>query len=238
MVNAYATVVARQAPGGGNNNGGNNNAGGGNGAAASPTPAPNPQQSQSASASTSSTSSISIPDSVPAGGILMIDPPNTASQSFYKIHPSEYITFRWNLTSLVVTPTSLTVIASCAANGNTYPVGPTDGTQNTIKGDSTQVVWNPYQWAQVPGQPAFAVATYQLEIYDEGGPGARARPGRFSPYTGTKFGMYLPQSPVPLDQWTCTTCSGAIRALGEPAGLSIFMSLLIVLITTFGMLRR
>lgn len=105
MVNAYATVVARQAPGGGNGNnnagGGNNNAGGGGSNAPSPTPAPNPQQSQSASASTSSNSSISIPDSVPAGGIIMIDPPNTASQSFYKIHPSEYITFRWNLTSLV-----------------------------------------------------------------------------------------------------------------------------------------
>ncbi|KAL1410785.1 hypothetical protein Q8F55_001727 [Vanrija albida] len=251
MANAYATIVKRQDPpnnggnnggnnNGGNNNGGNNNGGNnggnnnGNGGGAQPTQPPNSQQSGSNSASSTSTSS--IPDSVPAGGILMIDPPNTASSSYYKIHPSEFITFRWNFTSLVATPSSLTVVASCPENGNTYPVGPTDGSRNTINGAATQVVWNPYQWQQQPGQPKFAVAEYQLKIY-AGDPGARPLPGRLTPYSGTKFGMYLPAAATPLAEWTCTTCSGAVEALSQPAGLSIFMSLVIVLITTMGMLR-
>lgn len=97
-----------------------------------------------------------------------------------------------------VQPTSLTVIASCGANGNTYAVGPTDGTRNTLSGNATQVVWNPWQWEQSAGATPFAEATYVLKVWDERGPQATVRGGYFSPYAGTQFSLYRPAQATPL----------------------------------------
>jgi hypothetical protein len=99
-----------------------------------------------------------------------------------------------------VQPSNLTVVASCSANGNTYPVGPTDGAQNVFDGNTTEIHWVPYDWEQVPGQPRFAAASYVLQIWDERGPGSARKGGYLTPYSGTKFGMYIPQAYVPLDR--------------------------------------
>ncbi len=99
-----------------------------------------------------------------------------------------------------VQPSNLTVVASCSANGNTYPVGPTDGAQNVFDGNTTEIHWVPYDWEQVPGQPRFAAASYVLQIWDERGPGSARKGGWLTPYSGTKFGMYIPQAYVPLDR--------------------------------------
>ena len=79
-----------------------------------------------------------IPQSAPAGGVTITQPPQTAT-SYFKIAPSQpiCITFGWNMTSVIATPTHLTVSAVCD-NGNTYAVGPTDG---IIPGTATQVVY-------------------------------------------------------------------------------------------------
>jgi hypothetical protein len=55
-------------------------------------------------------------------------------------------------------------------------------------------VWNPYDWEQLPGATPFAEASYVLSIWDDRGPGATAKGGYFSPYSGTKFGIYRPQA--------------------------------------------
>lgn len=91
-----------------------------------------------------------------------------------------------------VQPTSLTLVASCSANGNTYPIGPTGSSSNTLPANATQVIWNPWQWEQIPGQVPFAEATYVLQIYDERGPGVGIKGGYLSPYSGTQFSMYRP----------------------------------------------
>ena len=91
-----------------------------------------------------------------------------------------------------VTPTHLTVIASCPANGNTYLVGPTASPSNTIPANASAVTWNPWEWEQVPGQTPFAEATYVLKIWDERGPQATVKGGYLSPYSGTNFAMYRP----------------------------------------------
>ena len=62
------------------------------------------------------------------------NPPQTAT-SFFKVAASQPVTFGWNMTSVLATPTHLMVSAICT-NGNTYPVGPTDG---IIPGTATQV---------------------------------------------------------------------------------------------------
>lgn len=163
------------------------------------------------------------------------------------LRPSEPLTHS-------VQPKSLTVIASCADNGNTYPVGPTGGNQNVFDGNTTEVAWCPYEWAQVPGQPAFAAASYTLNIWDERGPGTMRQGGWLQPYAGYKFGMYIPQAYTPLagesaralrllsssltSDWTCATCSSATRLLDQPAGLSIMMSFIVMIISAYAVLRR
>ncbi|KAH0834767.1 hypothetical protein J3R83DRAFT_10365 [Lanmaoa asiatica] len=82
-----------------------------------------------------------IPLGAPAGIISVTQPPEQ-STSYYKISPDEPITFAWNFSYIIVTPTRLTVSAVCE-NGNTYPVGPTDG---IIAGTATGVVWDTYAY--------------------------------------------------------------------------------------------
>ncbi|BEI84460.1 hypothetical protein CcaverHIS002_0410640 [Cutaneotrichosporon cavernicola] len=187
---------------------------------------------------TNSSATVSIPATAAAGAITMLEPAQTGSVSYYKIAPSETITFKWNMTDLYVQPSNLTVVASCSANGNTYPVGPTDGAQNVFDGNTTEVHWVPYDWEQVPGQPRFAAASYVLQIWDERGPGVARKGGWLSPYSGTKFGMYIPQPYTPLADWTCATCSSAQRLLGQPAGLSIMTSLIVMFVSAYAVLRR
>ncbi|WVQ66755.1 uncharacterized protein L199_004946 [Kwoniella botswanensis] len=211
----------------------------------SATPRPSGSASASASGSGSRNStSISIPATAAAGGITVTQPPSTASASYYKIAKDSWITFGWNMTSLYATPTSLTVVASCSANGNVYPVGPNptpsgNASANVFPGNTTQVVWNPYDWEQIPGQVPFAEATYVLKIYDERGDGSAVKGGYLSPYAGTNFMMYRPGGYTSLsDGWTCSTCSSAFETFSQPAHLAMFTSLLITLVTAWGILRR
>lgn len=98
-------------------------------------------------------------------------------------------------------PQSLTIIAHMS-NGNTYPVGPTNSPYNTISGNSTQVVWNPYQWAQMPNQPNFEQGTYTLSIWDQRGPTALPQAGLMSNYGRLQFGMYTPAAYTPYaSEW-------------------------------------
>ncbi|KAJ9125639.1 hypothetical protein QFC22_000601 [Naganishia vaughanmartiniae] len=102
---------------------------------------------------------------------------------------------------LSVTPESLTVVATCTQNGNTYKVGPTNAAgeiNNVIPGDATQIIWNPWEYEQQAGATPLAAATYTLSVWDERGPGATVAGGRFSPYSGTNFALYRPQQYTPL----------------------------------------
>jgi hypothetical protein len=108
-----------------------------------------------------SSSTISIPNSAPAGGLTITQPPQTAT-SFYKIAPSQFITFAWNFTDLIVTPTSLT-ISAVGQNKNTYPVGPTNG---IIPGSATSVVWDPWSYNQNSGnQVSFGAFCFYLYTF-------------------------------------------------------------------------
>ena len=39
-------------------------------------------------------------------------------------------------------------------------------------------------------------------------------------------------------EWTCPGCNGAISAMGEPAGIAIFTTLMITFFTMWNLLRR
>jgi hypothetical protein len=140
-------VSARQQNGGNNgNNNGNNGNGNNNGNNGNNNGNGQQQQTTAAAASSSAPATSSIPDSVPAGLITITQPPQTAT-SFYKIAPSQQITFAWNFTDLLVTQTSLT-LSAVGENGYTYAVGPTDG---HIPGTATSVVWDVWSYNQNAG---------------------------------------------------------------------------------------
>lgn len=52
-------------------------------------------------AAANATSSVSIPSDAADGWIDMKQPPQVGSSSYYKIAPSEFITFKWNMTSVL-----------------------------------------------------------------------------------------------------------------------------------------
>jgi len=147
-----------------------------------------PASSRAANSTTSA-----IPATVPAGLLTITQPPQTTI-AFFKIAPSQPITFAWNFSYVLSTPASLTVSAICE-NGNTYPVGPTDG---KIPGTATSVVWDAYNWQQVNPNSPLAQATYTLEIFDERGPGSSRGPGLLQPNNALKFALYTPQGYTPI----------------------------------------
>jgi hypothetical protein len=160
-------------------------------------------------------------------------PPQTAT-SFYKIAPSQLITFGWNFSYILATPTHLTVSAVCD-NGNTYPVGPTDG---IIDGTATQVVWDvaAYQSAN-PNKP-LAQASYTLHIWDDRGPTATRRPGFLEQNSALHFALYTPQAYTGIaDGWSCTACSGASHIVSHPAFISLFVTLLLIFLSGFHLFR-
>jgi hypothetical protein len=138
-----------------------------------------------------------VPQSAPAGGLLITQPPQTAV-SFFKISPNQPITFGWNMTSVIVTPTHLTASAVCD-NGNTYPVGPSDG---IIPGTVSSVVWDIYSYQQNNPNKPLAQATYTLHIWDDRGPGAARRPGYLAENNQLKFALYTPQAYTPISSGT------------------------------------
>jgi len=150
--------------------------------------------STSASAANFTSSQLTIPESAPAGLLTITQPPQTTI-AFFKIAPSQSITFAWNFSYVLSTPASLTVSAICE-NGNTYPVGPTNG---IIPGAATSVVWDPYAWQTNNPNSPLAQATYTLEIFDERGPDPSRAPGLLQPNNALRFALYTPQPYTPID---------------------------------------
>ncbi len=146
-----------------------------------------------ASSRAANSTTVSIPASVPAGLLTITQPPQTTI-AFFKIAPSQPITFAWNFSYVLSTPASLTVSAICE-NGNTYPVGPTDG---KIPGTATSVVWDAYGWQQSNANSPLAQATYTLEIFDDRGPGSARSPGLLQPNNALRFALYTPQEYTPI----------------------------------------
>lgn len=196
-------------------------------------PQQNPPQQQPTA---SNSSTLSIPQTAAAGGITITQPPQT-STSFFKIAQGQYITFAWNFTSLLSTPTHLTVSAVCE-NGNTYPVGPTDG---IIPGTATSVVWDPYGYDQAHPNTPLAQATYQLTIWDDRGPGSPRQPGLLEPNSALKFALYTPQPYTPLASgWQCGGClSGSVSSYTtHPAFAGVMITLVIMLLSGYSLLRH
>ncbi|KAK9343810.1 hypothetical protein V1522DRAFT_412261 [Lipomyces starkeyi] len=185
--------------------------------------------SMTASASTAS-SSIAVDPRSPPGGVSMITPAITASETYIKV--GDYATFSWNYTSLIVTPSAVNVEAYCSINKYYYPIA-----ENlTVK--DTQVVWNTSGYQETASIPLL-VAEYTLYIYDaSSNPSAVASPGCLAPYNNLNFGVYTPQPYTPLNNYQCATCSASFSLIERNVLRgTLAMSLIASLFTVLFMMR-
>ncbi len=183
----------------------------------------------------------------------MTEPPQTAT-SFFKIAPSQLATFGWNMTSVIASPTHLTVSAKCD-NGNTYPVGP--ATDGVIDGDATQVVWDIYSYQQSHNGAPLPQGTCTLLICDERGFGASRLGGYMVPNSALTFALYTPAGYTPLASgalpftfpfyflltdgagWECTICNSSFSSyVAQPTIITIVATFLVVFLSGFQLLRN
>ncbi|KAG0156418.1 hypothetical protein PDIDSM_3596 [Penicillium digitatum] len=152
---------------------------------------------------TTATTSISIDPAAAAGGVSMITPASS-STTYYKI--GQDVTFVWNYTSLLVTPSAVNVVASCSLNSMTYTLS----SNMTVK-QTGSLVWDTGKYQSSATIPLLT-ASYTLIIYDASREiNDPARAGYLSSQNGGYvFGMYTPQPYTPLNEFKCATCSGAL----------------------------
>lgn len=174
----------------------------------------------SSSSKNTKTNKTSYDPKLPVGAITMLQPPATAAFPIYKI--GDYITFGFNYTNVLATPTALNVLASCDRNKETYTIA----VNATIKaGQTGQVVWDTNGYATNTSPLPLVEATYTVIIYDAEGSAndASNRPGYLAPYTGTKFGIYEKKDyGDDIGPIQCATCSGALSSIERSALTFVF----------------
>lgn len=165
----------------------------------------------------------------PAGGISMVIPATTNIMELYKI--GDFVTWKWNYTSLQATPTAVDVLASCSFATRTFTL-----TQNMTFQTLGSYTWDTGAYQSSNIASPLLTEEYTLIIYDaDSSVSATAEAGYLDTYDGFTFGMYAPQSYTPLaDGWTCATCSGALSETERRAiGFALTMSIITVLSFTW-----
>ncbi|GFF27818.1 hypothetical protein IFM46972_02176 [Aspergillus udagawae] len=171
-----------------------------------------------------STKSTSIDPRLPAGGTSMMIPTAGAS-TYYKI--GDYVTFAWNYTSLLVTPSAVNVLATCTMNSATYTL-----TSNMSVEATGKVVWDTGKY-QANATTPLLTATYTLYVVDvDKDIGDTASPGHLGSQNGYLFGMYSPQPYTPLNEFNCATCNSALSDI-ERQALKFAFGMVMITIASF-----
>ncbi|MCJ1331669.1 hypothetical protein MMC10_008360 [Thelotrema lepadinum] len=155
------------------------------------------------SSSTGLAAATSIPPNAPPGGISLISPA-ALTTTYFKIGAN--ITLAWNYTSLLAPPSAIDVYVTNSVS--TYTL-----TQNASVAATPTVFWDTkqYEGQENPIQNAF----YTLAVVDAGAGGITAAPspGHLSPFgVNAQFGLYATQAYVPLADFVCPNCNGAISS--------------------------
>ncbi|KAG6040459.1 hypothetical protein E4U41_000499 [Claviceps citrina] len=168
------------------------------------------------------------PDNPPAG--ISMQTPNTYLQPSGLYRVSEYVTWSWNYTSLLGTPTAIDVIVSCSTARETYTL-----TANMSFATEVNYVWDTKKQANDAQNP-LGNAMYTLIVKDSTAEITQApEAGYLGAYTGYTFGMYtgLPYTSYP--DWTCPgSCSAATSIFNNQAvAMALVMSVTTVLSFTW-----
>ncbi|KAI5815201.1 hypothetical protein BZA77DRAFT_355597 [Pyronema omphalodes] len=144
----------------------------------------------------SGSKTIKIPTDAQVGGIAIITPNVYEQFPFYK--DTDFVTFEWNYTSLIVTPTALNVVA--VAGNNDYTIAA------NISAQQTKVIWDVAAY-NAKATMRTPTEKYTLKIWDASKPSnAAPSPGYLAPYSGTAFGIYQPKPYVPFQSYVCISC--------------------------------
>ncbi|KAL7896109.1 hypothetical protein HDV63DRAFT_235327 [Trichoderma sp. SZMC 28014] len=167
------------------------------------------------------------PESPPGSVQLQTPGVFAAGAALYRI--GDYVTWGWNYTNLLGTPTAIDVIISCSAVSETWTL-----TSNMTFKTSVAYTWNSSVQATDVSQP-LSNNMYTLIIKDSDAALTQVPDagylGTFSQYT---FGLYTSQPYVNYDQWTCDACNAALAKLDHNVlGFAITMGLVTVLSFTW-----
>ncbi|KAL2001476.1 hypothetical protein VTN02DRAFT_1695 [Thermoascus thermophilus] len=174
----------------------------------------------------STKTTISVDPRLPPGGIEMITPSAIAQPSYYKI--GDYVTFKWNYTSLIVTPSAVNVVASCSLNQEIYTIS-----SNMSVGPTGAVTWDTGKYQATATVPLLT-ASYTLIVYEVGKSITDvASAGHLGTTNRFVFGMYTPQPYTPLGPgYQCATCSGAMSDI-ERNGLRFAFGMITITVLSF-----
>lgn len=184
---------------------------------------------RSSGRSSTRTRTTSYDASNPAGGVALVTPAIIDGSQYFKI--GDYVTFAWNYTNLLATPSAVNVVASCSANNQVYTIA----ANQTVANATQNVVWDTQGYMETAQASPLLTEKYTLIIYDaQSSISANAQPGYLAVYNQYQFGMYVKQAYEPLGEWKCATCSGALSDMERKAlGMVIGMSVLTVLSFTW-----
>lgn len=173
-----------------------------------------------------STSHTTFDPTNPVGSVVMTKPAATDGTQLYKIN--DYVTFGWNYTNLLATPTAVDVVLSCSTVSATWTL-----TANWTFETQATYVWDTKQFQSDNLQSQLPIAEYTLLVYDaDSSISATAEAGYLAPYSGLRFGMYTPKAYTSLADWTCATCSAAMSEM-ERRGLGAVFMMCIVTVLSF-----
>lgn len=146
-----------------------------------------------------------VSPNAPTGGVNIVSPAVTDGFQLYPI--GTQVTWIYNYTSVVMSPTAVNIEAFCSRTQQTYTIA-----QNYSVA-KTSVIWDTEAYQQT-GRPLIAQETYTLVIYDSSTRKTDVAPaGKLGTFQGLQFAMYTPRGNIPLDQYKCPTCNDASSLL-------------------------
>ncbi|XP_044718060.1 uncharacterized protein HRG_08702 [Hirsutella rhossiliensis] len=169
-----------------------------------------------------------FPPDAPPGGVSMLSPAtNLEPTPLYKIR--DHVTWSWNYTSLLGTPTAVDVLVSCSVASETWTL-----TSNMTFETSVEYVWDTNKEADSVEKPLLE-QLYTLIVKDsEAAITAPPQPGYLGTYKGFTFGLYAGKPATAFADWKCTGCSGASSLFDNQAlGLAVSMSVITFLSFTW-----
>lgn len=159
----------------------------------------------------------------------MVTPALIDGAQYYKVGAN--VTFAWNYTNVIASPTAVNILASCSDNNHMYTVA----TNQKVDSNSTgAVTWDTNAYVTNNIQPRLLTASYILIIYDAASSeSATAEAGYLAPYNQYQFGMYIPQSYTPLSDFQCATCKSAALSEMERMALATVFGMGVITVLSF-----
>ncbi|KAL2018918.1 hypothetical protein VTK56DRAFT_10285 [Thermocarpiscus australiensis] len=165
----------------------------------------------------------------PPGSVVMVTPAPTDGTQLYKI--GEFVTWGWNYTNLLATPTAIDVVIKCSKVPQPWTL-----TSNMSFSEVGSYTWDTGAYQSSHVATPLLTEQYTLVIADaDGGISATPEPGYLAPFSGFTFGLYEKQPYSDTGEgWQCASCSGAVSGLdGRAVGVAMLTSVLTVLSFTW-----